>query len=303
MTPEGFVMVHITFGLALLGVVSVLVASSWLSRIDSALPSAVADDADRRGDQAVLSLIAESFTSVEETDRVLQELEHRFRDQGDPRAVFLTVYARVTREVDAGLERGEFENPEWVAEYLVTFANFYRQALLDYETGNVEALSGAWRLFFRATAVEDALVVQSAVLGINAHVNYDLALTLRTVGIDHDRAAKYRDHRRINAILGRLVDETLDRLAETYAPGLARVADMAGPLGEAAWLLALAVGREGAWWLATVMTESRWRFLHDCARWCMDVFSTAVAYVVLGPNGHPLVVDTLRKVETMPSNH
>jgi hypothetical protein len=211
----------LTDGLATVGVVSVLVATIWVCRIDGTLPAVTDADADRGGDEAVLSLVAEPFTSVEETYRTLHDLERLFRERGDRRAVFLTVYARVTREVALGIDRGEFENPTWVAEYLVTFANFYRRALLDYESGTVESLPRAWRLFFRATGTDESLVIQCAALGINAHVNYDLALALHAVGIERDRRSKYRDHRQINAILWRLVDETLDRLAERYAPGLA----------------------------------------------------------------------------------
>lgn len=291
-------MVGTAYVLALVGVVCIVGASSWITRIDRSLPAVEADHGHGRGDRAVLSLVAEPFTSVEQTHRTLDELERLFRERKDRRAVFLTVYARVTREVVAGIDRGEFENPEWVADYLVTFANFYRRALRDYETGDVESLPDAWRLFFRATGTGDALVVQSAVLGINAHVNYDLALALRSVGIDRDRATKYKDHRRINRILWRLVDETLDRLAERYAPGLATIADMAGPLGEAVWFVALAIGREGAWWIAVALTDSRWDVLHGCVRWTMSRFSAAVAIVVLGPNGHSLVLDSLRKVES-----
>lgn len=274
-----------------------LIAGSWTYRIERSLPSAAATHADGQGDQAVLSLVTEPFTSLEGTSRNLHQLEQLFRDRGDRRAVFLTVYARVTREVAAGIERDEFENPGWIAEYLVTFANFYRRALLDFGTGNVERLSRAWWLYFRTAEFDGSLVIQTAVLGINAHVNYDLALALNTVGIDRNRWAKYDDHRRINAILWRLVDETIDQLAESYAPGIATISDVAGPFGEAIWFLALAVGREGAWWLALALTDFRWGVLNGGVRWTMRCFSTAIAYVVLGPNGHRLVLDFLRKVE------
>ena len=291
-------MVRTVHGLALAVVVGALVASVWVYRIDRALPSDV-DDVPRRGAPTVVSLVEEPFGSVEEAYRGLRELERLFRERGDRRAVFLTVYVRVTREVAAGIERDEFENPGWVADYLVAFANFYRRALFDFETGDVESVPRAWRLSFRATAATDALVIQCAVLGINAHVNYDLALALREAGIDRDRAAKYRDHRRINRTLWRLVDETLDRLAEAYAPGLATVAEVAGPLGERAWFLALALGREGAWWAAVALTDSRRGHLAGVARRSTKWSSTAVAYLLLGPNGHSLVLDSLRRLEAV----
>ena len=291
-------MIRTTYVLALAGVVCTLVASGWLSRLDRTLPAP--DGAVARGDPRVLSLVEAPFSSVDETYRTLRALEALFRERGDRRAVFLTVYARVTREVAAGIERDTFENPVWVADYLVTFANFYRRALRDFEAGDVASLPGAWRLFFRATAAEDALVLQCALLGINAHVNYDLALALRAVGIRHNRAAKYADHRRINGILWRLVDETLNGLAETYAPGLAVVADAAGLLGERLWFLALVVGREGAWWIAVTLVELRGDRLRGVVRRVMGWFSTAVAYAMLGPNGYPRLLGSLRRLEAMP---
>jgi hypothetical protein len=57
------------------------------------------------------------------------------------------------------------------------------------------------------------LVAQDVVLGINAHVNYDLALALSLVGVDPDRETKYADHCAVNDVLGRLVDDVRDRLA------------------------------------------------------------------------------------------
>lgn len=291
-------MVQLIHGLALLAGISILTAGIWVSQIRQELPSP--NTQSDRGDPAVLSLVTDPFTSVEDTAQRLNELERLFRERQDRRAVFLTVYARVTEEVANGIEQNTFENPEWVAEYLVTFADFYRRALLDYETGDTESLPTAWQLFFRATAA-DALVVQSAVLGINAHVNYDLALALREVGIEQNRASKYRDHRRINETLWRLVDETLTRLGRRYAPGLVTVSRLAGPLGKWAWFLALAAGREGAWWIAVVLTDSRRESFQRTTQWVMDRFSTVVAYVLLGPNGHSFLLHTLRKVEQLPA--
>jgi hypothetical protein len=82
-------MVRITYGLALMGVVGVLIAGIWAYRIDRSLPSATATAADdRQRDEVVLSHVAEPFTSVEETYRTLRELEQLFRARGDRRAVF-----------------------------------------------------------------------------------------------------------------------------------------------------------------------------------------------------------------------
>lgn len=55
---------------------------------------------------------------------------------------------------------------------------------------------------------------------MNAHINYDLGLTIDDVGIDPNRSQKYADHQRIDDILTRLVDAQQRALAELYASGI-----------------------------------------------------------------------------------
>lgn len=241
-------------------------------------------------DPAVLSLVAEPYDTVEWTHRRLRALERLFRERGDRRAVFLTVYTRVTGEVAAGIERGAFEDPAWVADYLVRFADLYRQALLDFETGRTARLPTAWRLAFRATEHEGAHVLQHAALGINAHVTFDLAFALLAAGVDADRRARYADHHRINLVLWRLVDETLDRLAERYAPGIGAFVDAAGPLLEVLWFGGLVLGRECAWWVALVLAESGSGYPARLARWFVAAVSGVAARALLGPTAHPVRV-------------
>jgi len=261
--------------------------------------SSHADDVgapDRDADPAVLSLVAAPYTTVEETHQRLRALERLFRGRDDRRAIFLTVYARVTREVGRAIEQGAFDDPDWVADYLVTFANLYRRAVFEFETDRVDSLPTAWRLAFWAAERKQALVLQHAALGINAHVTFDLAFALFAVGVNDDRRTKYRDHQRINVVLWQLVDVTLDRLAERYAPGIAVLENAAGPVIKLAWFGALVVGREFAWWIAFVLSESRDEYPARVARSLATIASSAVALTVAGPIVHPGTVRAIRSV-------
>lgn len=282
-------------GLLVLGALCLAILPVLWHRIRSSL--APVESGDEDPDPAVRELAGEPFKSVDDAADRLGALERLFRERGDRRAVFLTVYARVTREVASEIQAGDFEDPAWVADYLVTFANLYREALMAVETGDVDSLPGAWRLYFRTARTPDSLVLQQAVLGINAHVNYDLALALRAVGVDGNRARKYRDHRRINDILARIATDTPEQLGRTYAPGLPRLVDVAGPLGRRVWVCALAVGREVAWWAAVAHTASRFEPVNRALGGWMNVVSTWLAYVVLLPNGASFVLDRLGAVE------
>jgi hypothetical protein len=201
----------------------------------------VADDP-THPDPALLPLIVDPFESVADAHERLTTLESTFRERGDRRGAFLCVYARVTEAVGAAIDAGEFADPEWVTDYLVTFADLYREALLAYETGDLVALPDPWQVAFETAARGDALVVQDVVLGINAHVNYDLALALQRVGVGPDRRARYADHCAVNAVLRSLVDEVQDRIAEFYAPGVTDLDESFGRLDEALSMFSLRGG-------------------------------------------------------------
>jgi hypothetical protein len=189
-----------------------------------------------------------------------------------------------------------FDDPDWVADYLVTFANLYRRAVFEFETGRGDSLPTAWRLAFWAAERKQALVLQQAALGINAHVTFDLAFALFAVGVDDGRRTKYRDHQRINVVLWQLVDVTLDRLAERYAPGIAVLENAAGPVVKLTWFGALVVGREFAWWIAFVLSESQDEYPARAARSLATIASSAVALTVAGPIIHPGTVRAIRSV-------
>jgi hypothetical protein len=141
------------------------------------------------------------------------------------RAPFLGTYLRTTMAVGKAVDGGSFEDPEWVERWDVAFAQLYLDAY-DAELAGDSTVPRPWRLAFHAPAQLPAL--RHVLLGINAHVNYDLPQALLAVISPADfadpvlLARRQRDHERIDAVLaGRVGAEdeqlsaeqsTLDRL-------------------------------------------------------------------------------------------
>jgi hypothetical protein len=253
-------------------------------------------DRARESDPRIDELVDAPFASVADAHERLSALEALFRERGDYRGAFLVVYARVTEAVGRAVAEGDFADPEWVESYLVAFADLYRRALAAYERGERAALPDAWRVAFETAERGDCLVTQAAMLGINAHVNYDLALALDAVGIDPDRDRKYADHCAVNDVLRRFVDDVQDLLAERYAPGVADVDERLGRLDETVGYVTLAEGREGAW-RSAVAINSRLRWRRRLARWTLGVASTGAAYAIVAPAANRRILDALRDVE------
>ena len=92
---------------------------------------------------------------------------------------------------------------------------------------------------------------------INAHINYDLAFTLRDVSIDPNRPSKRRDHNRINDILRRVVDVVQRALADVYgAEGYTDIDTLLGSFDEEFTLFGVTEARSLAWRNAVLLTDT-----------------------------------------------
>lgn len=248
-------------------------------------------------DPELLDPVADPFKSVDDVGDRLRELEARLVECGDRRSVFLTVYTEMTAHTGRAIEGDEFHDPEWMRGYLVQFAEYYRRAFVAFERGSFAAVPDPWLVAFGTAVRDDALVVQDAFLGINAHIVYDLALTLSDVGLDPDRDAKYVDHRRIDGILARLVAVQRELLAERYAPGLSRVgATMAG-LDERWSASTLRGARETAWRAAVVRSDARLGPVESATDWLLSRTATGGASLLLSPRISPSTMRALHDVE------
>ena len=248
-------------------------------------------------DPALLEHVTEPFASVDDVADRLGELERLLVQRGDRRSIFLTVYTEMTSHTAREIGEGRFDDAEWMRRYLVCFAEYYRRAFRDFETGEYAIVPDPWIVSFGTAVRGDALVVQDAFLGINAHIVYDLALTLTDVGLDPDRESKYEDHRRVDDILARLVSIQRELLAERYAPGLSRVGERMAGLDERWSASTLRRARETAWRAAVVRTDTRWGPIATATHWLLSRTATGGASLLLSPSVSPSTMRALQEVE------
>ena len=248
-------------------------------------------------DATLLDLVSAPFESVADVDERLARTESYLRDRGDRRAVFLTVYSRMTATVRDAIDDGAFIDREWAASYLVAFAERYRRALVAFERRAFASLPRPWLIAFAAAARGETLVAQDALLGINAHITYDLTYALGDVGIDPDRDAKRADHDLINAVLARLVQTAQDALVEAYAAvGIAGIDRLLDPLDDRLALFGLKGVREFAWRNAVLRADLPAWIGERYVDWRTETVATGAAAVVLAPDVD-IDVDAEREAE------
>jgi hypothetical protein len=157
-------------------------------------------------------------------DEVVVEMRDRLLRLGQPHhRFFLGTYQRTTAAVGKAVDGAAFEDPDWVERWDVAFARLYLDALDAMQAGDINSVPRPWRLAFAAES--DLPPLRHVLLGINAHVNYDLPQALLAVITDDDfsddrlMARRRRDHERIDGVLASRVAAEDDEL---IASGAAR---------------------------------------------------------------------------------
>jgi hypothetical protein len=176
----------------------------------------------------------------------------------DQRRFFHATYQRTTIAVAAELRRGGFGDPAWVERWDIAFADLYLDALEASFAGRRPARP--WDVAFSVPASLPPL--RHVLLGMNAHINYDLPQALLAVITDEEfgdaalLARREADHRAIDEILASRVaaeDEELTRISGP-APLLDRLLRPLSRLGTQRFLRE---ARAKVWANAIALSQAR----------------------------------------------
>jgi hypothetical protein len=245
------------------------------------------------------SVMDAPFRDPPDAERRLGCLRTILTTQRDNRAPFASLYADITISAHAAIRAGRFQDGPWVSRYLTTFAELYRVAFVGYADGRPGEIPGSWRIAFDAAREDRALVVQHVSLGVNAHVDRDLAHTLVTVGLGRDDAERERrksDHFKVNDILKENVDATLGALADRYAQGLAEAPPVVMRILSTAYFHTVTTGRLKAWLDALALEKSG--PLRPVVEGQIELSSRLIGEAILAPASiDPRLFDRLRAIE------
>jgi hypothetical protein len=149
--------------------------------------------------------------TIDEVIAQLDEVIARSRRERSRLGYFALLYRNVTVKVKEGIQAGAFEDGARMERLDVIFANRYLDAYDRYRRG--EATSKCWLASFRAADNWFPIVLQHLLLGMNAHINLDLAVAAAETSPGDQIGALGQDFNRINDILGAMIGDVQDRLA------------------------------------------------------------------------------------------
>jgi len=195
-------------------------------------------------------IAAVAFRMQKRLDRLPARLGHQ--------RVFLSTYLRTTQAVEEAVEKASFEDPEWVQSWEVAFANLYLSAL-DTQLAGGDTVPRPWRLVFAPSPGTPPL--RGVLLGVNAHINYDLPQALLAVISDDDFSDRQlmdrhrRDSERIDKVLASRVAAEDEQLVTV--DGATLLDRILTPLNQLGFKRLLREARQKVWHNTVQLHESR----------------------------------------------
>ncbi len=191
-------------------------------------------------------------------DALLAPLE----ESSDANRHFLATYRRTTIAVAEDIHRGGFQDGEWVERWDVAFADLYVDALERWTAG--KDVPTPWAVAFEAARSERLPPLRHVLLGINAHINYDLPQSLLAAITDEefdDEALidrRRQDHAHVDAIIASRVDAEDKELMRVEQPGDRTWLDRAlTPFNQAGTRRFLKESRGKTWANARLLSAAR----------------------------------------------
>jgi hypothetical protein len=188
----------------------------------------------------------------------MEALLAKLREERDGNRHFLATYLRTTRAVADELAAGGFSDRDWVERWDVAFADLYLDALEAEQAGRRPP--EPWAIAFGVAREQRLPPLRQVLLGMNAHINFDLAQSLLAVITDRELddpelvARRAADHRHIDDVL---VARVGAEDAELAAQGRSRSDRLLAPLNRLSTRRFLKESRAKVWANTHLLSQAR----------------------------------------------
>jgi hypothetical protein len=192
--------------------------------------------------------------TIDEVIIQLDDIIARSRLDKSRLGFFATLYRNVTLQVREGIRNNLFEDGERMERLDVTFANRYLTAYESYRAG--QTLSSCWMVSFRAAARWPPIILQHLLLGMNAHINYDLGIAAAETAPGVELPSLQHDFNQINNILASMVSRVRSNIEE-LSPWINFIDRHVGLTTENRVInFSMGRARDSAWGVAVMLNSS-----------------------------------------------
>lgn len=234
------------------------------------------------------------MTTISEVINALKNITIACKQSGNKAGLFAALYLRMTEAVAEGIKSNFFEDGKRMERLDIAFAKRYIDAYNAYFNGN--ACQPAWKIAFDACKDDSLVVFQHLLLGINTHINLDLAISAADIAPGNNITGLQTDFNRINEIISSLADDIQECLCRLWWPMrmLTRIAN-----GRQNDVLNFSIdkARNASWananLLANLPTASRLQYIQQ-----MDFATGSIAGKIANPGAlKRILLRTIKSIE------
>jgi hypothetical protein len=186
---------------------------------------------------------------IAQMDQVIE----RCRRERSQLGYFAVLYRDVTARVRDGIAAGRFEDGSRMERLDVRFAHRYLDALNCFWRGDMPTQS--WLVTFQSARIWHPIILQHLILGMNAHINLDLAIAAAQVAPGNELAGLERDFKEITVLLNEMIQGMESRI-EKVSPWFYLLDRLGGRTNEQICGFAMQQARDLAWLAAGKLSKT-----------------------------------------------
>ncbi|MDB5202226.1 MAG: hypothetical protein JWQ27_1635 [Ferruginibacter sp.] len=233
--------------------------------------------------------------SIDEVIAQLESIIATCSTQNSRIGFFAVLYLQMTQAVARGINENFFEDGERMSRLDVNFANRYLDAWYAYT--HKEPCSNAWCKVFDAAENKSLIVLQHLILGINTHINLDLALAAAATTPGEKIFSLKNDFAKINTLIEGLAERMQMKLEKIWWP-LKFLKKISNKKEEALLNFSITKAREVSWAnaqaLAMIEGDAAKRYTSG-----IDGTVSSIAEKIISPGGFTtLLLYPVRWLET-----
>ena len=196
------------------------------------------------------------FKASQFIDHVIERLNGIIdlcRKNGYRHGYFAVLYKHMTEAVRDAIQKKQFQDNARMERLDVIFADRYLEAFYLFTSGRTSTQS--WQKAFTAASNPDLVVFQHMLLGVNAHINLDLAIAAAQTSPGQSIFDLKKDFESINGIIAALTGNMQSRLSKVSWP-MRFIKNILNGSDEAIIEFSITKARQASWAQATLLAQA-----------------------------------------------
>ena len=191
--------------------------------------------------------------SIDEIIAQMDQVIARCRQARNQLGYFAVLYRNVTLRVRDGIAAGRFEDGPRMERLDVIFAHRYLDALDCFWHGDTPTQS--WLFTFQSAQAWRPIILQHMLLGMNAHINLDLAIAAAQAAPGDQLPGLEYDFKEITVLLDEMV-QGMEQRIEKVSPWFLLLDRLGGRTNEQVCGFAMQQARDLAWLVAERLSKT-----------------------------------------------